>query len=129
MIEKNLEAQAMEADVDIDGDEFTMSTEDGDVTVSQNAKWPSSAPADIPEFKKGNLVATVEMDTQVMLNFESVSEEDARAYATKVESSGFSQTMKNEMDGGIFYVFDKGGMQLTVGYQDDTMSIIWNIGG
>ncbi len=128
IIEKNLEAQGVDADVDINGDEFSMTSEEGDFTVSQNSKWPSSAPADIPEFKGGNLTATVEMETQVMLNFEEVKEQEVRDYAAALEKAGFSQTMKNEMDDGLFYVFEKGSMQLTVGYQDQTMSIIWNIG-
>ena len=125
IMENAIEAEGMDADVDVDGDEVTIQTEDGEITINQDDKWPDNAPDNVPEFKKGSLVTTMNMGGQVTLVYDVDDESVVQDYVATVKSTGFETTNETEMDGVIFYMAQKDGVQLTVTYQDEQMGIMW----
>ncbi|WP_313340370.1 DUF6591 domain-containing protein [Sedimentibacter sp.] len=100
--------------VDIDGDEVTIKSEEGDVTFGGN-EWPNSAIAKkIPEFKGGKISSAVKSDNYVLIIIEEAGEKDFKAYYEKVKSDFSKDSYDAKFDDSISYT----------GSNDDGVTII-----
>ncbi|MDI9494848.1 MAG: hypothetical protein QM227_01110 [Bacillota bacterium] len=83
--EKIIEQAIGGADIDIDGDEITIKSEEGDVTFG-STEWPDSQlSAKIPEFKKGNIVSVMNSEAYMLVIIEDVEADDFMDYYNKLK--------------------------------------------
>jgi len=97
-----------DADINIDGEDFSITTEDGEMTfdedgysfegedgeemtISGDNEWPEGTAADlIPKFDKGKITATMNLDTGCTIVIEEVEKDDYTEYIEKVKDAGFT---------------------------------------
>lgn len=122
VIEKSSEGNV---DVDIDGDSVKIETKDGSMEIESDddnvvvkdeegnvilaggdeAEWPDSLPATVPEFK-GELDSFMTMDeSNVILVFNNVELEVIEEYVEKLEKAGYTEQMKFDMDESLMYTY------------------------
>jgi hypothetical protein len=99
-----------DVEVEIDGDEITYSTEEGEVTldeeggytfegedgevmtVSGDNEWPEGLAAEkLPKFDKGVITTTMNLNDSCMLIIEEVEKKDYEEYVEKVKDEGFTE--------------------------------------
>lgn len=107
MMENALEnATGQKADVDLEGENAVIKTNDGTINVEYNAKsWPSEIPGDVPEFTYGKVkgVTTTEIEGQKVwnINFEELKAGFIEKYDAQLKEKGFETvTMKMGENGG-----------------------------
>lgn len=86
-------------DIDIDGDEITITTEDGETAIFGATEWPTSDLAkSIPKLDSGNVVSVMETDDYVMISLEETPQKDFAHYLDKIkeEYTEDSYDMKSE---------------------------------
>ena len=73
------------ADIDIDGDQITVKTEEGDVTFG-STEWPNTElSGKIPELKKGKIVSVMNSEANLAVIIEEVEEKDFMDYYQRVK--------------------------------------------
>ena len=104
-----------EAEVDIDGDKYTIEDSEGNKVTVGGTEWPEGAAAELlPKFDKGDMTVGVVTDQLCSIEFENVEKEDFEAYREDVKNAGFTQqSMDLTMDSVISYQ----------GYLDDKQAI------
>jgi hypothetical protein len=124
--EKVMEKAMGGADIDIDGEEVTIKTEEGDVTFG-STEWPDSGISDkIPEFKKGNIVSVVKSEAYLMVIIEDVKENDFMDYYQKVKGEFTQESYETKSEDTITYMgSNENGISIVASYSkgDSTATI------
>ena len=112
--------------VDIDGDTMTVKGDDGE-KVTIGGKWPDSKLAKkIPEFKKGNVVSSMETNEGVTISLENVKAKDAKPYIEKIKKEYSKDSSEYETDGTLIYSgFGDDNIEVSICYaeKDETFFI------
>lgn len=75
-------------DIDIDGDEITITTEEGDTAVFGKTEWPTSDLAkNISKLDSGNLISVVEADDFIMILLEEIPQKDFLDYLDEIKKN------------------------------------------
>lgn len=91
-------------DVDIDGDKMVIKGENGETATFSGGEWPKSDLAkSIPEFKKGKIVTTMELNDSLFISLEGVAEKDFLDYQDKIKQTFTEQSYSMNGDGAISY--------------------------
>lgn len=110
MIEKSI---GEDADVDIDKEKVTIKTEEGTFTADASiSSWPEEIPADVPEFKHGNIisVSTQEMGDSKnwVVMYEEVPPSALVKYKEDLENKGFKISYTTMVASGGHMAAEKG---------------------
>lgn len=90
--------------VDIDGEEVTIKTEEGNVTFG-NTEWPTSElSSKVPEFKKGKIVSVVNSEAYFMVIIEEVEVDDFMDYYEKVKGEFNQESYETKSEDTIAYM-------------------------
>lgn len=116
-----------EAEVDIDGDKYTIEDSEGNKVTVGGTEWPEGAAADLlPKFDKGDMTVGVVTDQLCSIEFENVEKEDFQAYWEDVKNAGFTQqAVEATIDSTVSYqgyLDDKQAIYLT--YDESTKSMV-----
>ncbi len=116
-----------EAEVDIDGDKYTIEDSEGNKVTVGGTEWPEGAAADLlPKFDKGDMTVGVVTDQLCSIEFENVEKEDFEAYREDVKNAGFTQqAVEATIDSTVSYqgyLDDKQAIYLT--YDESTKSMV-----
>jgi hypothetical protein len=97
-------------EVDIDGEQVTVTDAEGETTTLGGTEWPGGEVASIiPKFKNGVVTYVVESDTECYIQLGEVEEEDFAEYLEMTKEEGFTEnTISSTYDGGTFYTADNG---------------------
>ncbi len=129
LTEKIIE-QAIGADVDIDGDEVTISTEEGDYSIG-STEWPSTELSrKIPEFKKGKIASVMSSEAYLLILIEEVDEKDFMNYYDDVKGEFNKESYETKTNDTIAYVANNDeGIVVMISYNagDDTVTISSNL--
>lgn len=125
LTEKALEKSGAK-DVDIDGDQITLKSEDGQEVSIGGGEWPKSELAkNVPQFKQGKLAATVETANYVMINFKEVKKEDAVAYIEKNKPKFTLDNYSSTYDDTVTWSGKNDtGLQVSLTYSDAGFAIM-----
>lgn len=124
--EKVIEQAVGNADIDIDGDEVTIKTEEGDVTFG-STEWPDSQLSNkIPEFKKGKIVSVMNSEAYLMVIIEDVEAKDFMDYYEEVKGEFNRESYETKSEDMIAYMGKNAdGISIMASYTigDSTVSI------
>lgn len=75
--------------IDVDGDKVSIQGSDGkEAIVTSKTEWPDSELIkNVPEFTKGSVASTVEMDEVVIVILEKVKSKDFDSYLEKIKET------------------------------------------
>lgn len=109
-IAEEITEEMVGGNVDIDGEQVTITGEDGETTTLGGTEWPEGEVASkIAEFKKGVVTYVVESDTECYIQLGEVEEEDYLEYLETIKEDGFTEnTISSSFDGGTLYAADNG---------------------
>jgi hypothetical protein len=117
IVEKSLES-ATGGKVDINSSDggVTVSNDSGTTSTGSNAKWPTSMPSDVPEFKSGTIAyssASTSDDYKGWnVTYSDVTVANATAYFTTLTGKGWAQTDSVESSLMTNKTFEKGTLRL-----------------
>lgn len=124
--EKVIEQAVGNADIDIDGDEVTIKTEEGDVTFG-STEWPDSELSNkIPEFKKGKIVSVMNSEAYLMVIIEDVEVKDFEDYYEGIKGEFKQESYETKSEDMIAYMGkNEDGISIMASYTvgDSTVSI------
>lgn len=124
--EKVIEQAVGNADIDIDGNEVTIKTEDGNVTWG-STEWPDTQLSNkIPEFKKGKIVSVMNSEAYLMVIIEDVEEKDFMDYYEGVKREFSQESYETKSEDMIAYMGKNDeGISIMASYtmEDKTVSI------
>lgn len=124
--EKVIEQAVGNADIDIDGDEVTIKTEEGDVTFG-STEWPDSLLSNkIPEFKKGKISSVMNSEAYLMIIIEDVEQNDFIDYYEDIKVKFKQESYETKSEDVIAYMGkDDEGISIMASYTvgDRTVSI------
>jgi len=124
--EKVIEQAVGDADIDIDGDEVTIKTDEGDVTFG-STEWPDSELSNkIPEFKKGKIASVMNSEAYLMVIIEEVETNDFMDYYEDAKGEFTQESYETKSEGIISYMGkNEDGISIMVTYnsEDSTVSI------
>lgn len=94
--------------VDIDGEQITITDESGKTTSLGGTEWPKGKlGSEILEYKKGVITYVAESDTDCAIQLEKVKKEDFEDYLSAIKQAGFTENaIVSSFDGGSFYTAD-----------------------
>lgn len=145
LTEKILEAGSDgKVDVDIDGDDFSFTTEDGEsttytsdedgatiesgdgsvMTSGENVKWPTDkAAVYIPEMKDGKLSYSFNSDESCILMLDEVTQEGYDDYKQKIIDAGYTEeaTDATAEDLAMYYGTNDKGIVAGIGYTPSSL--------
>lgn len=125
LAEKIIE-QAVGADIDIDGDQVTIATEEGNVTLGSTT-WPDSRlSSKIPELKEGKITSVMNSEAYLLVVIEEVSEKDFMDYYEKVKGEFNQESYETKSEDTVAYMGkSQDGISIMVSYSssDSTVSI------
>ena len=113
-------------DIDIDGDEITITTEDGGTAVFGKTEWPTSDLAkSIPKLGSGNVISVMEMDDYVLISLEETPEKEFTDYLDEIKDTFTEDSYDIKSEGYVSYGGGNGeGVTVTIIYgADETLSI------
>ncbi|NLZ82501.1 MAG: hypothetical protein GX915_02420 [Clostridiales bacterium] len=113
-------------DIDIDGDEITITTEDGDTATFGKTEWPTSDLAkSIPKLGSGNVISVMEMDDYVLISLEETPEKEFTDYLDEIKDTFTEDSYDIKSEGYVSYGGGNGeGVTVTIIYgADETLSI------
>ena len=113
-------------DIDIDGDEITITTEDGNTATFGKTEWPTSDLAkSIPKLGSGNVISVMEMDDYVLISLEETPEKEFTDYLDKIKDTFTEDSYDIKSEGYVSYGGGNGeGVTVTIIYgADETLSI------
>lgn len=124
--EKVIEQAVGNADIDIDGEEVTIKTEEGNVTLG-STEWPDSElSSKIPEFKKGKIVSVMSSEVYLLVIVEEVEKNDFMDYYEKVKGEFNQESYETKSEDTIAYMgnnVDGISIMISYGSGDNTVSI------
>ena len=93
-------------DIDIDGDEITITTEDGGTAVFGKTEWPTSDLAkSIPKLGSGNVISVMEMDDYVLISLEETPEKEFTDYLDEIKDTFTEDSYDIKSEGYISFRF------------------------
>jgi uncharacterized protein YbcV (DUF1398 family) len=98
-IEKMMEkAGAENADFDIDGEKFSISTDEGTMTMESGKEvWPKEISADVPEFEYGKIGGVMKQDMPEaiswIMQYDDLSKDAFEKYKTKLAKAGYENSI------------------------------------
>ena len=103
------------------GDEVINITES-----EEGMAWPSGKlPAFVPQLKGATIVSTVDIGSQIWVNFEKCTKENAMAYANEMKTLGWEVIGEFEaQDSYTYSIQDEEGRLLQIGWNDDGSGIL-----
>ena len=124
--EKIIEQAVGDADIDLDGDEVTIKTEEGDVTFG-STEWPDSElSGKIPKFKKGNIVSVMNSEAYLLVIIEDVKSNDFMDYYEEIKGEFTQESYETKSEDTISYMGrNEDGISIIASYStgDSTASI------
>ena len=119
IMEKAIESQIEgKAQVNIDGDDIKIKTDDGEISISSgdSAKLPSGFPEDIFLYNKADLNASMTLPQGFQLGFESkdAPSKISEAYLKEMTAAGWSKEMSVDMGNQMMLGFTKEGRTVNV---------------
>ena len=124
--EKVIEQAVGDADIDIDGEEVTIKTEEGNVTFG-STEWPDTdLSSKIPEFKKGKIASVMNSEAYLLVIVEEVGENDFMNYYEEVKGEFNQESYESKNDDMIAYMGkNAGGISIMASYtlENYTVSI------
>jgi hypothetical protein len=124
--EKIIEQAVGDADIDIDGDEVTIKSEEGDVSFG-STEWPDSElSGKVPEFKKGNIVSVMNSEAYLLVIIEDVKANDFMDYYEKIKGEFNQESYETKSEDTISYMGkNEDGISIMASYStgDNTTSI------
>lgn len=123
-----------EAEVDIDGDKYTIEDSEGNKVTVGGTEWPEGAAADLlPKFDKGDMTVGLVTDEFCSIEFENVEKEDFEAYREGVKNAGFTQQAVDATIDSVIsyqgYLDDKQAITLTYDESSKSMVIMASTAG
>ncbi len=116
--EKLIEQQTG-VEIDRTGDDITLKSEDGDVTISSSVDLPEDFPADMP-VPNGRLESSVTGPGTWMLTYQEVETAELQRMKDEIVAAGFAETYHiNHSDGGQG-AWSKG---------EDLAALTWSVNG
>ncbi len=120
------QAVGNDADIDLDGDEVTIKTKEGNVTFG-STQWPASELSKkIPEFKKGKIVSVMNSEAYLMVIIEEVEEKDFMDYYEGIKGKFNKESYETKSEDMIAYMGkNEDGISIMASYstEDSTVSI------
>ena len=102
--EKIIEQAIGDADIDIDGDEVTIKTDEGDVTFGSTECHNSGISDKIPEFKKGNIVSVMNSEAYLLVIIEDVKADDFMDYYEEIKGKFTQESYEAKSEDTISYM-------------------------
>ena len=105
------------SDIDIDGDEVTIKTDEGDVTFG-STEWPNTElSSKIPEFKKGKIVSVMNSEANLIIMIEEVEEKDFMDYYERIKGEFKEEPYESKSGETIAYMGNnEDGINITASY-------------
>lgn len=92
------------ANVDINKDTTTISTEQGETKVGENLEWPEDKMGSIPEIKASIImIAEDKENNTIMIYFDGFKREDAEEYMEGIKELYRESTFESSGSDGIMY--------------------------
>lgn len=113
-------------DIDIDGDEITITTEDGESVIFGKTEWPTSDLAkSIPELKSGEVISVMETDGYLMISLEETSQKEFADYLDQIKKDFVEDSYDIKSEEYLTYGGGNGkGVTISIIYgADETLSI------
>ena len=83
-------------DIDSEGEDVSIETEDGSYSMTGDNEWPSDMPSSVPEFSYGKIEASSKSSsgdsTNWSVSFTDVKSDAYDSYTSELEKSGWSET-------------------------------------
>jgi hypothetical protein len=116
--EKVIEQAIGNADIDIDGDEMTIKTEDGEITFGLT-EWPDSQLCGrIPELKKGKISSAMNSEAYMLVIIEEVEEDDFMDYYNGIKGDFNQESYEAKSADSITYMGkSQEGISIMVSYE------------
>lgn len=121
------------AEVDLDGGDVTIKTEDGTTKMSETAEWPSDMFSGVPEFTYGVVERvsrtkdTTSGQTSMTVWLREVKDDALEKYGSDLEGAGWeAQTTMTSGEGGMISA-QKGNLGLTVMYNKEDQFAALNV--
>lgn len=117
--------EAVGGDLDIDGEKFIITGEDGSTATFGDAQWPTSELVSIiPEFKDGTISGVMEYPDSVVISIESVKSADFYSYYETIKRD-FSRDLfeMNSSDSITLTGNNDAGFNVTLVYIEDVLAI------
>lgn len=124
LAEKMLEGTSG-SDVDIDGENITITGEDGETLSFGSTEWPTSDLAKkIPAFEDGQVSSVMESGDSVWITVDSVKEADAASYFDAVKQAFTEDPYSLSSDGSVTYgAKNADGVGVMLEYSQETLTI------
>lgn len=116
--EKVIEQAIGNADIDIDGDEMTIKTEEGEITFGLT-EWPDSQLCGrIPELKKGKISSAMNSEAYMLVIIEEVEEDDFMDYYNGIKGDFNQESYEAKSADSITYMGkSQEGISIMVSYE------------
>jgi hypothetical protein len=102
--EKVIEQAVGNADIDIDGEEVTIETEEGNFTLG-STEWPvSELSSKIPEFKEGKIVSVMNSEAYLLVIVEEVEGKDFMDYYEKIKGEFNKESYETKSEDTVAYM-------------------------
>lgn len=112
------------AEIDIDGEEVTIKTEEGDVTFG-STDWPDSELSNkIPKFNNGKIVSVMNSEAYLMVIVEEVEANDFMDYYEDAKVEFNQESYETKSDGMISYMGkNEDGISIVLTYNSEDKSV------
>jgi predicted small lipoprotein YifL len=112
-----------DAEIDLDGDSFTIKGKDGEVFTLGVNEWPAEFDF-VPKFTKGEIINTAQTPTASVIHFEQVELEDYQEYLEKIKKDFTVESSETSSDEFLFYLGkNEKGEQVVLSYYPETKNM------
>lgn len=118
--------EAGDGDIDIDGDEIKITTEDGGTAIFGKTEWPASdLSKTIPKINSGNLISVIETDDFVMISLEEIPQKEFTDYLDEIKKAFKEDSYDMKSEEYLSYGGRNGeGVTIAITYgADETLSV------
>lgn len=111
------------------GDTTTIGSGDNKITVSDNQKWPESAPSVVPKFTDGKITGTTRIGDYWTITIGEVTKSEYDTYKAALRNQGFvtEEGSEIEMDDTAGYTTKKGVYKVSPSYTVSEKSLLISI--
>lgn len=115
-----------EVDVDIDGENFSITGEDGEKIEIGATDWPEDEFfKDIPKLDAGNIASTIASDTGTMLVVNEVDADTFSSYYEDIKSAFSQNPVEANFEGLITYsASNENGITISINYTTEDGSVV-----
>jgi len=130
MAEKALEkATGGKAQVDVQGENISIKTKEGEVQLGTLSNWPADMPGDVPKFEGAKVFNAAKSEsateTSWIVNFRDAEAAAVDSYIEGLKSAGFTSGMSSNTEDTVLFGGKKGDIDVSVVYikNDKAMSL------